>query len=529
MEYTANFEDYWFQRECKNALLKDVVKYNPLIAIPTGGGKTVIMGRFVYDFLSKWPIANFLIVSNTKEILQQNHSTMCKFFPGINIGLYSSGLKTRTIEKITVAGIQSIYKKPYLFKHFDVIIIDECHTIPPDKKSMYRKFINAVSAKYVGMSATIFRRGVGYIHKGEDRLFDKLSYDLTSVDSFNRLIDEGFLCKLISKQADLQLDSDGIKITGGDFNQKQLAERNDRDEITTEAVKEVVRMGKNYKSWLIFAIDIDHANHINEKLLEHGIKSRALHSKTNKFREEIIYEFKNREIQAVVSVGMVTTGFDAPNVDLLVLLRPTKSAVLHIQMIGRGLRIFLNKLHCLVLDFAGNIKRLGPINNVTIPPKKGEKKLDIPPPVKECPNCHYLHPTMLKVCTVCGHVFQFQQKIKISADEVEVLVRKKESWYDVKEVHYYIHTKPGRPNSLKVVYMTNMLAVSEYICLEHGGYALIMARNWVAFRWQMSTPVPDTVDDLFKDRAILKIPTKILIDTSNKYLKIKDSKFSKNK
>lgn len=512
-------------------VLKDIKNHNPLIAIPTGGGKTIIMGRFIYDFLEQYPFSNILVVSNTQEILEQNYEALCKFFPKINIGLFSAGLKSKSIEKITVAGINSIYKKPELFTNFHICVIDECHTIPPSPKSMYRQFIEKSKIpKYVGMSATIFRRGVGFIHKGKDAIFNKLSYDLTSTANFNRLIEEGYLCRLISKQADTLLDTNGVKITAGDFNTKQLSEKCDREEITKAAIKELIKIGtKNYKSWLVFAIDIKHAEHINQELKKHGYKSETLHTKKKINRKEIIRDFKSGKIQVLVSVGMVTTGFDAPNVDLIVLLRPTASPVLHVQMIGRGLRILNGKSHCLVLDFAGNIMRLGPINNVTIPTPKGKKKLNLPPPMKVCPDCGCHMATMAKVCDICGHKFKFKQKIKSQADDVDVIQveTKQTKWEQVHEIYYYIHKKVGSPDSLKVVYLTLEGSISEYICLDHSGYAQFIAKNWVKFRWKgEKSLIPKNIKELFKNHALLREPKEILIDVSSQYKKILDVNFS---
>lgn len=522
----AGFEDRWFQRESSEALLRDIEFFSPVIAIPTGAGKTVILGRFIYSYILKNPLAKVLVLANTKEILSQDHSTLMEFFPGINIGLYSSGLNSKTIEKITVAGIQSCYNKPELFEDFDLIAIDEAHCIGPSKKSMYRKFLDKMSGRICGMSATVFRKGVGYIYEGKNCLFDKLSYDLTSVDKFNRLVEEGYICKLISKKAETQLDTEGVKTTGGDYNLKQLSKKCDREEITNEAVKEAINIGQyNYKSWLVFAIDIKHAEHINKKFIELGYNSRALHSKTNKDREEIIQQFKDGEIQILVSVGMITTGFDAPNIDLIIMLRPTKSAVLHVQTIGRGLRVSPKKDHCLVLDFSGNIKRLGPINNVIVPQPKGKKGPPGEAPVKECPNCGCLHATVVKVCGVCGHKFEFKQKITIASDSSAVVLEKKQSWLKVHKVLYYVHQKTGKPNSLKIVYIHGSGSIQDFVCLEHGGYAQTQAENWVSFRWDSPDKKPLTIDELFINRASLKVPIKILVDLTKKYPSINDVKF----
>ena len=521
------YDDRWYQRKAKDAIIRDIVDHNPLIAVPTGAGKTIIMGRFIYDFLAAYPFANILVLSNTKEILKQDYDTICKFFPGVKIGLYSAGLDSKTIEKITVAGIQSIYKKAELFQRFDIVIVDEAHTLDYNEKTMYGQFVSKVKAKYVGMSATPFRIKSGFLHKGENRLFTKLSYDLTKLGSFNRLIEEGHLCKLISKAPDFELDVKGVKTTAGDYNQKELSKVCDRIEITNQAVDELVKLGHNYKSWLTFAIDIDHANHITKALVARGINAKALHSDTNKDRDKLIKEFKAGEIRALVSVGMVTTGFDAPNTDLIALLRPTKSVVLHVQMVGRGLRITPDKDHCLVLDFAGNTKRLGPINNVDVKEKK-KKKSKGEAPVKVCPDCGCMHSTLAKTCDVCGHRFEFKQKLKTKADNVEIVVKEAKKWVDVMSVRYHIHNKPGRPPSLRVVYIYKMGSVSEFVCIEHGGYPQYLAENWIRQRWTSNDKIPVNATGLLKNKNSLKTPVKILLDKSQKYPSIDNVIFIDN-
>ncbi len=520
------YAERWYQVEASDALAQDINFFNPVIAIPTGGGKTVILGRFIYKFLEKNPLSRVLVLSHTKEILFQDWSTIKQFFPGIPIGLYSAGLKSKTVDKITVAGIQSAYKHPELFNDFDLVVVDEAHLISNKGSSMYRTFLDTLDKpKVCGMSATVFRKGTGYIYEGEDSLFNKLSYDLTSVENFNRLIDEGYLCPLISKRAELELDSTKVKTTAGDYNLKQLSQKCDREEITEQAVSEAIRIGKhNYKSWLVFAIDISHADHITEKFIAAGYKTRALHSKTNKDREEIIQQFKNKEIQILVSVGMITTGFDAPNIDLIVMLRPTKSPVLHIQMLGRGLRILEGKEHCLVLDFSGNIRRLGPINCVEVPTKKKKGEAKGEPPVKECPVCHCYQFTMSRICDVCGHVFQFKIKLTGNADNKEVVMKTPDKWLMVDKVLYYIHPKAGRPDSLKVIYVHGGTTTQEFICLDHSGYAQHFAKNWVRHRWHDNS-FPQTVASLYKNHAKLKVPTRILVDKTQKYDKIKNAEF----
>ena len=257
-----SIEDRWYQREAAEALMRDIDSHNPMVAIPTGGGKTIIMCLLIEKILHRDPLSHILVVSNTQEIVRQDHDAIAKFFPQLTIGLYSSGLNSKTTNQITVAGIQSIYNKGKLFLATDICIFDECHTIPNNKKSMYRTLIKGLNCKYVGMSATVFRCKSGYLHKGEDRLFDKLSYDLTSYENFNKLVSDGYLTQLVSKPTEYELDSTGVRMVAGDYNLKQLSEKHDRKEITTAAIKEVLQYGRKYKSWLVFAIDIAHADHI---------------------------------------------------------------------------------------------------------------------------------------------------------------------------------------------------------------------------------------------------------------------------
>ena len=525
------YEYRWYQEDCEDALLMSVLKNpenHPVAAVPTGAGKSKILGSFISKFLERRPEANVLVLSHTEEILKQDYVAILSFFPGIPLGLYSSGLGCRYIKKITVAGIQSVYKQADRFKHFDIIIIDEAHSIPTKGKGMYRQFLKKVPALRIGLTATHFRTGHGYIHEGEGALFNNLVYDLSSRDNFNRLVDEGYLANLISKSTEFELDTSNVKMSGGDFSVKDLSVTLDRNEITKNAVEELVKFGSNYKKWLVFAIDIQHANNIAEKLREHDIDTEYLHSKMSKSRDEVVARYKFGKTRALVSVGMVTTGFDAPNIDLIALLRPTRSLVLHVQMIGRGLRTCKGKSHCLVLDFAGNTERLGPINAIEVPHKGKKKKNGGSIITKRCPSCGVIHFPLIKVCNVCGHEFIFKEKLKTTASHVEVVQKSlppkvPPKWLNVDQVVYTIHEKRTSPPSLKVTYLCGVSRVNEWVCYEHSGYAKHLANYWVKMRLKGESP--NSTDDLYRMRHQLRVPSKILVDVSGKFLSIKNSIF----
>ncbi len=495
-----------------------------MVAIPTGGGKTFIICKLIDKLLSYDPTWNILVLSHVEEILEQDYGSISSYYDGINIGLYSAGLKSKTIQKITIAGIQSAYRKPDLFKQFNFVIIDEAHLITIKTNGMYRKFLGELNgANYIGLTATPFRLGHGYIHEGEGALFTKLVYDLTSTENFNRLVSDGYISKIICKGTELRFDSEDIKTVAGDFVNKQLSDKFDRESITNKAVNEIIRYGKNYKKWLVFAIDIKHAEHISGKLSENGIATICVHSKMETDRKRAIKDIKNGKYRAVITVNVLTIGLDVPDIDLIAMLRPTQSPIVYVQSVGRGMRIASGKDHCLVLDFADNVARLGPINNVIVK-KRGDKKRKGEPITKECPECGVIYAISVKVCDICGHKFKFKEKISPNAKNACIVQEEKNStkWIDVKSVTYSIHSKKGSPSSLRVTYKVGLNSFSEWICYDHKGFPGYKANGWVKFRLPKGIAMPKDVTELYKISDLLSKPRRILIDTSTKYPEIKD-------
>jgi len=519
------YEDRQYQLDCADAWACDIIlnpKAATVVAIPTGGGKTMIMCLTIQRYLKMYPHNQVVVLSHTQDIVQQDRDSLSKFFPDRYIGLYSSGLNSKTVGQITVAGIQTAYRSPEKFVYTNLYIIDECHTVNHKKSGMYRNLLSKTPASIAGMSATVFRTGHGFIYEG-DALFDTLSYDLTSVKNFNKLVDDGYLTKLVSVSTKMQLDTKGVKKSGGDYNIKALSEKHNRDSITKEAIQETLYYGKKYKKWLVFAIDIDHAESICKELVKQGINADVLHSKITKDRQQVIHDYKYGDTQALVSVGMITTGFDSPFVDLIVLLRSTESVVLHVQMIGRGLRIAPGKSHCLVLDFAGNTKRLGPINNVKIPRKKGKGTGEAP--VKVCPNCRAILPASVRICDVCGLEFKFKVKISGKPGNSKIVQKDskpKDKWLTVNKAQYQKHKKIGKPDSVLVIYHCGMSTVKDWIHPEHSGYAGRKAENWLKFRGYKGAP---TVSAVLKYSKYLKVPKEILVNYNSKYPFIKKAKF----
>ena len=266
-----------YQTKAVEAAIKDIrLKNNALIALPTGSGKTVVMAELCRKIKEINPDAVILIASHVKEILEQNHRTVSSYL-NRDVALYSAGLKLKQISDITVGGIQSMYRNPRAFVKTTHVIIDECHLISENGTTMYRKLLKTMPGVHItGLTATPFRLGSGYIY-GEDRLFPKLSYDITSGEKFVELIEQKYLSDLKIIQTQLELDTTTVRTKAGDFSEVDMSSKFDREAVTKAAVAEIIRVGKNYKKWLVFAIDIKHAEHIAEELIQNGIPTNLVH------------------------------------------------------------------------------------------------------------------------------------------------------------------------------------------------------------------------------------------------------------
>lgn len=529
------YQDRWYQSQAVDSIFNyfENKNGNPLLAMPTGTGKSLVIAKFIKRVLEMYPSQRFMMLTHVKELIEQNANKVFDIWDTAPLGIYSAGLKSRDIAlPIIFGGVQSVdnllKKDGSSFGHRDLVIIDEAHLVSPNDSARYTNTLNALKEtnpflKVVGLTATPYRLKDGCLTNGD--IFTDLCYDISDFKSFNRLVDDGYLSPLVTKQTSIEIDTSKIKITGGDYNKKQL--ETEADKITYAACREIVEygLGQNRKSWLIFASGIEQAEHIAEILQSFGIIAVASHSKldpdTNK---KIIEDFKNGEIQALVNMNKYTTGFDHPGIDLIGMLRATISPGLWVQMLGRGTRPCDGKENCLVLDFAGNTRRLGPINDVVKPLKKGGKGNGTAP-IRICAECGTYNHASARVCDGCGMEFTFESKLKCVADTAEVMKSDKPviEWLDVKKVVYNEHTKKGSPPILKVAYFCGLKVFRQYVCFEHSGYPSKLARDWWRQR-HLSEPPSQTWKALELTNE-LRQPKQIRVHTNKKYPEIIGVKF----
>ena len=351
-----------YQREASKVALdffNSKAKKNSIILMPTGSGKSLIIAEIAKE-LNK----QILVLQPTKEILEQNISKFHNF--GGRASIYSASFNQKNISPVTYATIGSIIRKKHLFKNFKHIIIDECHFVNA-KAGMYKDFLNYLDVKTLGLTATPYRLvtdGFGgsilkFLTRTRPRIFKDVIYYVQNKTLFKK----GYLVPL--EYVDIEgFDVSQIKInsTGADFDDKSLKRYfkiiNHVDRIV-EIVKDLNNMQRS--GIVVFNKFVEEARHTKNNLSN----AEILTAKTNKKeRNEIISAFRNGEIKTVCNVGILGIGFDYPELDTIVLARPTMSLALYYQMVGRGVRTAKGKESALIVDLCGNYKKFGKVEDL---------------------------------------------------------------------------------------------------------------------------------------------------------------------
>jgi DNA repair protein RadD len=519
----------WYQVEAEASIWNYYEKGgigNPVIALPTATGKSLVISLFCKNVLTRFPRQRIICLTHVKELIEQNAEDIREQWPSVPLGIFSSGLNTRdTHFPLIYGGVQSVVNCIDKFGHRDLMLVDEAHLISPKDGTNYQKVITGLKTinshlRVIGFTATPYRTGQGLLT--EDGLFTDICYDLTTFQGFNRLISEGFLVPPVPKRTKTELDTSSVKIVAGDFNQDQLQRAVDIESVTYAACQEAVEEGFDRQCWLAFASGIEHAEHIETVLSSLGIDCAVVHSKLKgDLADERIKAFKRGDIRCIINYGKLTTGFNHPPIDFILMLRPTASTNLWVQMLGRGTRPSPATLkeNCLVLDFARNTPRLGPINDPVLPRKRIKGAVPGIAPVRICDSCGVYNHARAVVCCACGAEFPKVEKLVKSAGTEELVRQEVEPIYgqfEVQRVVYNRKQKPGRPAMIKVSYFCGLQMFSEWICLEHTGFAAIKARNWWRERMGVKE-APPTTDEALKYVSALKVPRRIRVWTNKKY------------
>ncbi|ADT86876.1 DEAD/DEAH box helicase [Vibrio furnissii] len=332
-----------------------------VIVLPTGAGKSLVIAE-----LARLAKGRVLVLAHVKELVEQNHAKYEGY--GLKGAIFSAGLgRKETDQQVVFASVQSVVRNLDAFKNqFSLLVIDECHRVPDEKSSSYQKVITHLlelnaGMKVLGLTATPYRLGMGWIYQyhtrglvrsEEPRFFRDCIFELP----IRYLLDEGFLtpARLIDAPV-LSYDFSQLKPANtGRYKESDLdlvIEQSKR--ATPQIVAQIIQLAADKQGVMVFAATVRHAQEILS-LLPESESDIVIGDTPSPERDAIIQRFKQRELKFLVNVSVLTTGFDAPHVDLIAILRPTESVSLYQQIVGRGLRLSPGKTECLVLDYAGN-------------------------------------------------------------------------------------------------------------------------------------------------------------------------------
>lgn len=503
---------------------------NPIVEACVGAGKSLMIAALAQRADAEFPGTRILVLVHQKELLEQNVEKIVTIWPEANVGLYSAGAGRKDLGcQITYATIGSIYRDAHLLGRIDIVLADECHLINPKDAGMWRSFLNDL-AKYcphtrcIGWTGTPFRGNGVWLTAGDDALFTNIATRVT----MRELLDLGFLSPLVPATTVTRIDAHDVRTSGDDYVVSELAKVTDTEELVEATCDEIVQLAADRRRWLVFAVTVDHATHVADALKRRGVAAAMvcgdvkITSKADRAR--LIADYKAGRIKCLVNVGVLTTGFDAPETDFIALLRATKSPVLYVQIAGRGMRLAQGKENCLWADFTDTTAIMGPVDAVKGRLPTGGRKGEAP--TKLCPSCGSQNPASATECLDCGYLFPEPERIKhgVQASSAAVLSSQKETMFEtlpVENVRYRLHAKQGSPDSLRVEYYDGMLRVaSEWVCLSHEGFARKKAEQWWRTRSTIDAIPSGTSDALewieYSD-AILRKPAAIVVNKSSKY------------
>ena len=409
----------------------------PVLQLPTGGGKTVIASTITRGAMVKGNSVLFTVPS--VSLVDQSLRMFC------DEGIHDVGVmqadhpNTNAMMPVQVATIQTLQRRA--IPKVSLVMIDECH--------VYFKFIcewmnlpGWETVPFIGLSATPWTKGLGQHY--DDYLVAATTGEL--INTINPSTGRPFLSPF-KVFAPSHPDLTGVKVVAGDYHEGQLSERMRGAELVADVVGTWRRMARG-RPTLVFCVDRAHAQVLHEKFSEAGVFTEYVDAFTPREEREAIRErMASGETEVVCNIGCLTTGTDWPFVSCIVLARPTKSEMLYVQIVGRGLRSFEGKDHCLILDHSDTTQRLGFVTNIGRDelddgrPNKSGKHQKKPPEPRECGACNALIPPATRKCPECGHEFKVVSSVRYAKGELVEITSKskkpvvsmetKQRWYSM--------------------------------------------------------------------------------------------------
>lgn len=510
---------------------------HPIVNACVGAGKSIMLAQLCQEAVNGFEgKARLLMITPSKELCEQNMHKLQSLAKNIRFGVISASLGRKDFihdKDVVIGTIGSLHKRGEKLGYFDLVLIDECHLVSRIENGMYRQLITMLqrhnsNVRVVGWTGTPFRGNGIWLTEGKDRLFT----DIAAHIPMTKLLQEGFLSPLVLADATTQVSAESIKTTAGDYVIAELAALLDKDELTATIADEIITHGADRKKWLVYCVTVEHATHISIALTDRGITCQVISAKTpKKEREQIIARFKSGLIRCICNVAVLTTGFDVPEVDMIALVRNTKSPVLYVQIAGRGMRIAPGKDNCLWLDFTDTTARLGPVNQVYGRNEPKKKKEINETTVKTCPECGGACPPSVNNCALCGYVFPPPAiNINPSLSGAEILLMGKVI-LPVDEIYCNsaISKKNGKPY-LVIKVRSGLTSYSKNLMLGWDGYAgskaakdfiTLVNRNYIQSDDVEPFPIIDEIETVMRNLEsgyiVFKPYTHIEIDFNTPY------------
>lgn len=400
------------------------LKKNPVLQLATGTGKSLIIAELAK--LYKAEGKRVWILTHVQQLVKQNAATYLKY-TGERAGVVCAGLNRKdTNESIIFGTIQSMNGVLSEMEDPDLIIIDEAHRVPHNygEPTLYESILRRFSsALRVAMTATPWRMDNGIIYgSGKEFFFDTLAYNYT----VTKAVEDKWLCPLVGVETNIQLDVDNVSVSG-DFVQKEVAEAQTYDWLQS-VVNSLEKLAYNRNYLAVYCPTVKAATWTNRLINNTTRRKSALltGNMTQEEREKVLSDLASGEISVICSVDMITTGFDFPALDCIVCLRPTLSSSLWVQIQGRGTRLHESKNNCLVLDYAGNLIRLGGVDMYETFYKQNGEKVDATEPQRPYEKKpRTLYPgltTILPIDPMTGTVAGNSSELEVPVHKVNAVV-----------------------------------------------------------------------------------------------------------
>lgn len=521
------------------------VQKNTLMVAPCGSGKTILFSKLAQRLLREHPNFRVLILVDREILVRQSAEKLAKVAPelALSIGIVCSGVQsTKELDQpVTVASRQTLEKQILNFPPVQLCICDEMHLIPiphrNNKPGQYERILAKLreynpNMRLVGCTATPYRLGPygGYIYGSQNRsgsqpYFHQIDAEITTTE----LLASGYVAPLKGlTRVNGIIDNDlaSVGMVAGEFNLGQLSDVMCRKIHVQSVVDAWTQQAKSRKKTIIFCTTTKHVGSVCAAFQDAGILAIPIHSGLPPITLAAnMQALENGSASIFVSVAMLTTGLDVVDVDCLILARPTKSAALHKQILGRGQRLAPGKTDCLVIDLVGSFGEFGiDLDNLRIAIPRDNETGEAPS--KICPSCKHNVHASLRYCPGCGYEFEITGLVEAALGSMlEVKFRNpvEPDIFDVQNVFYNEHLSRSNGKCLiRVDYDCGMFygIISEYLCLpdEYEGFAVEKAKSWWAER--SDEPFPETVDEfLFLSDSIIK-PARIHVIKDGKYDRI---------